>query len=216
DVARDGRTVIFVSHNMAALQGLCQRAVLVDGGRLLQAGSAADIVSAYLKYYSVGTLSWERKEPAETDAPCFFSRIWLSDEDDNPLTVVTTAGSCCVNLEFRLRERCTGLQVSIGLFDAAGYQIFGTIPQDAGITPPEDSGAHHMRMSLPDGLLLARQYVVRAALWHPQAGVFERIDALSFAPEETALAANEWRFGRPGLMAVRCDWSVVTSGSNLN
>lgn len=48
-VARDGRTVLFVSHNMAAIQSLCSRAILMEGGRLAFDGSAGDAVAAYLK-----------------------------------------------------------------------------------------------------------------------------------------------------------------------
>jgi lipopolysaccharide transport system ATP-binding protein len=48
EVASSGRTVIFVSHNMAAMQNLCSRALLLSGGALVEEGSPAEIVSAYL------------------------------------------------------------------------------------------------------------------------------------------------------------------------
>jgi lipopolysaccharide transport system ATP-binding protein len=38
DVTKSGRTVLFVSHNMAAVQGLCMRAILIERGRLAAAG----------------------------------------------------------------------------------------------------------------------------------------------------------------------------------
>src|SRR5262249_55233989 len=40
DVARGGRTVLLVSHNMAAIEGLCSRALLIDGGRVVHDGDA--------------------------------------------------------------------------------------------------------------------------------------------------------------------------------
>lgn len=48
EVADGGRTVLFVSHNMAALMNLCHRAVLLEHGRLTQSGPAQDVVAAYL------------------------------------------------------------------------------------------------------------------------------------------------------------------------
>jgi lipopolysaccharide transport system ATP-binding protein len=210
DVARHGRTVIFVSHNMAAVQRLCEKAIFLDGGRLVKVGPTPEVVSVYLQTNSESALSWYRQRVPKDNVPSFFSRIWLSDEDDIPVKLVTTSNEYLVNLQFQVQTRCGGLQVSIGLFDAAGYQILGCAPQDAGITPPEDPGVYHLRMSIPAGLLLPRPYLLRASLWHPQAGLFDRVDALSFAPEETAPAANEWRFGRPGLVAVRCNWSMMS------
>jgi lipopolysaccharide transport system ATP-binding protein len=49
DVGREGRTVLFVSHNMAAITRLCERAILLDDGRVVRDGPATDVVSAYLK-----------------------------------------------------------------------------------------------------------------------------------------------------------------------
>src|SRR5207245_1235852 len=47
-VATEGRTVIFVSHNLAAVQGLCGRALLIDRGRIVLDGSPADAIDRYL------------------------------------------------------------------------------------------------------------------------------------------------------------------------
>jgi ABC-type polysaccharide/polyol phosphate transport system ATPase subunit len=47
-VGKEGRTIIFVSHNMAAISKLCQRAILLDGGRILADGSTDLVVGRYL------------------------------------------------------------------------------------------------------------------------------------------------------------------------
>ena len=49
DVAREGRTVLFVSHNMASILALCQRVILLNGGALLGEGSTQEVVREYLK-----------------------------------------------------------------------------------------------------------------------------------------------------------------------
>lgn len=48
EVAGGGRTVLFVSHDMAAVEGICRNAFLLDKGRLVRAGSAREVVDAYL------------------------------------------------------------------------------------------------------------------------------------------------------------------------
>lgn len=48
-IAREGRTVLFVSHNMAAVQGLCTRAALLDHGRLVQHGPPREVIGWYLQ-----------------------------------------------------------------------------------------------------------------------------------------------------------------------
>jgi lipopolysaccharide transport system ATP-binding protein len=52
NVASEGRTVLFVSHNMAAVQELCQRAILLKEGRIVEDNSARKVVSDYLSAQS--------------------------------------------------------------------------------------------------------------------------------------------------------------------
>jgi lipopolysaccharide transport system ATP-binding protein len=49
DVAKEGKTILFVSHNMAAVQQLCTRALLLDKGKLVKDGNVADAIGYYLK-----------------------------------------------------------------------------------------------------------------------------------------------------------------------
>src|SRR5438093_1964893 len=48
DVAREGRTILFVRHNMAAVKSLCQRAYLLDHGGIVEAGATDDVIASYL------------------------------------------------------------------------------------------------------------------------------------------------------------------------
>jgi len=65
DVGREGRTVLFVSHNMPAVTRLCPRTVLLDKGRVLQDGPSHDVVSAYLSSGLGTTAARAWPEPAE-------------------------------------------------------------------------------------------------------------------------------------------------------
>ena len=49
DVAKQGRTVLFVSHNMAAIQSLCSRGIMLDAGRITCAGTVQDVVKKYFQ-----------------------------------------------------------------------------------------------------------------------------------------------------------------------
>jgi lipopolysaccharide transport system ATP-binding protein len=49
EVAKEGRTVMFVSHNMSAVKELCQSGILLDGGQVAFSGSSADCIGRYMK-----------------------------------------------------------------------------------------------------------------------------------------------------------------------
>ena len=67
DLGRQGRTVIFVSHNMPMILRLCERALLLDGGRLTADGPARDVANHYLRT-GTGSLA-ERSWPTSESAP---------------------------------------------------------------------------------------------------------------------------------------------------
>ncbi len=64
DVGRQGRTVLFVSHNMPAVTRLCQRVILLSGGSVLQDGPAAQVVGTYLKSGLGTTAAREFERPS--------------------------------------------------------------------------------------------------------------------------------------------------------
>ena len=66
-VAREGRTIFFVSHNMSAVTRLCQRAILLDEGKLCLDGTSHEVVNAYL-HSELGTMS-AREWPDPLKAP---------------------------------------------------------------------------------------------------------------------------------------------------
>jgi lipopolysaccharide transport system ATP-binding protein len=78
DVAHEGRTVLLVSHNMPAIQGLCTRALLLDSGRVAYEGSANEAVIRYLAHGEdllVQTVSLGETAKAATS---FDSPVWTS------------------------------------------------------------------------------------------------------------------------------------------
>jgi len=55
EVARGGRTVIFVSHNMSAISSLCEECILLDGGKIVSQGETSAVIKKYLKTQQVSS-----------------------------------------------------------------------------------------------------------------------------------------------------------------
>ena len=77
DVAREGRTVLFVSHNMSAVLELCRRAVLIEKGRMVFDGRAAQCVEAYYKHNSAENFDDAHEE--ESGAPLEIKAVNVND-----------------------------------------------------------------------------------------------------------------------------------------
>lgn len=96
---RAGRTVLFVSHNMAAVRGLCSRGILLRSGRVELAGSADAVVDAYVKASAHSTAS------TVDIAPVPGARIWMTRAslliDDQPVMSAPMGAELTLAVEFR-------------------------------------------------------------------------------------------------------------------
>jgi lipopolysaccharide transport system ATP-binding protein len=122
EVAKDGRTIIFVSHNMAAVEGLCTAAHMITDGRIVQSGSTSDVIASYLS--SFATLSGvplEQRTDRRGDGKLVFTDLQFLSEDGAPTAVV----QCGTDVEFAVGYKSTGgnlrnVAMSIDIFAQSG------------------------------------------------------------------------------------------------
>lgn len=102
DVARGGRTVLFVSHNMGAVQNLCERVLLLDKGFVVTDGASADTLEKYLSLGMTreGQRLWpDIKEAPGSDAVRMRS-VTVLDKDRNACTVFDVRDPVSISMEF--------------------------------------------------------------------------------------------------------------------
>jgi lipopolysaccharide transport system ATP-binding protein len=95
EVARDGRTVLFVSHNMAAVENLCQRAVVLSHGSVDFVGSQRDAIRHYLRSSEVGDGSLRNRIDRMGTGAMRLTQLEIRDSDGHQLDVA----SCGQDLE---------------------------------------------------------------------------------------------------------------------
>ena len=103
DVARSGRTILFVSHNMAAVESLCTRAVLLRGGRVAAVGSTQEVIEKYLRQVSGATgevVLTGHPGRRRTSVP-MMSRAILSSEGETGASSVRMGSALEVTVEFQ-------------------------------------------------------------------------------------------------------------------
>ena len=85
EVGKEGRTVLFVSHNMTALKSLCSRAMLLDEGNMVVEGETQAVVNHYLQNMTNSVLEqvWENREtaPGNDKVRLRSARIIINDEE---------------------------------------------------------------------------------------------------------------------------------------
>ena len=105
DVAAEGRTVLFVSHDLAAVEKLCSRAILLDGGRYEADGPTSQTIDRYhssLVQAAMADLATRDDRKGEGFAK--FTRIQLLDEDEREQAVFLSGKRLRIRMHYRARE----------------------------------------------------------------------------------------------------------------
>lgn len=92
DVSRQGRTLLFVSHNMAAVETLCNRAVLLSGGRIVDVGDTRRIVDAYSETWRQSVELSDRHDRSGTGSARIESIVMEDDKGEQVMTIGSMQG----------------------------------------------------------------------------------------------------------------------------
>lgn len=127
EVSREGRTILFVSHNTAALLGLCTRGLLLEEGRLTMDGSIESAVSGYLKGITLDTLGdLTEYKHREGNGRVRFTSVSFEDLAGNLVTQAVSGKPFVIRLNYKSNEvdalpRC---RASVAVYDNLGQALF--------------------------------------------------------------------------------------------
>jgi len=125
DVASSGRTVLFVSHNMAAIENLCGRCILLRDGKIEDIGSTNKIINKYLKMLDkVAEVSIDKRKDRVGNGPLRIIKVYFINKN-NLITNNLTAGektSIVLELSNKINKK-SRLQIAIGIDNEKGQRI---------------------------------------------------------------------------------------------
>jgi len=203
DVSSSGRTVLFVSHNMAAIQRLCTSAILLERGRVVRIGDARSTVAAYLAGSSRGGFA----AAGRTGGPQILAAD-LEDSIGRPLEVPVCTEPIVCRIKFVLPDRSPGTLIGLGILTGDGAPIFTRQSEDVGIPCPAGPGEFEARAVIPANTFLAGDFHLALCLWN-SAGVLDLHEpALSFSVETGDSPLYRASETRKGYVRVDCDWTV--------
>lgn len=161
DVTRkEGRTVLFVSHNMSAINALCSRCILLDGGRLVMNGKTAE-VTAY--YHATALTSREviedlRHLPRTGSGKAKFSSIKIHGIAENGamMQVPVTGGDIMIETIVEAYDEINQANLAIIIYDSNGYRLIDVNTALKGIF-----------VNIPAGKTLKTNFLLREVLLKP-------------------------------------------------
>src|SRR5687768_6821095 len=178
DDARHGRTVLFVSHSMAAVGQLCGRALWLDDGRIRLDGPAQTVVEAYLAEGAELQASRQWLDPSAAPGD---DRVRLLAarvlQADGIASIVNINAPLQVEMDYRALRPLENLVVAAQFFNAEGTCLFATADRRPSSVPP---GAYRQTLTIPARTFSEGRVVITLQFFpHPSAVLAPH--ALSFA-----------------------------------
>lgn len=206
DVGRNGRTVLFVSHNMVAVQSLCDTAIRFEGGRFCRKGPATDVIADYLRGDKPVELSrsWDDAD-APGDQLIRLRSAALAPADGHPEYPLTLDAPLDFTCDFELDDSKSELHFGLHLHDEQGQCVFAT----ASPSFSAQAGSRRATCRIPPRLLNDGQF--RLSLFIARDGSVPLLslpDLISFELVDHS-REHRWYGKWPGCVRPDLEWNIT-------
>jgi lipopolysaccharide transport system ATP-binding protein len=167
DVARGGRTVLFVSHNMAAMASLTHRSVWLEGGEIRAIGSTQEVLESYLNSMesdsqSVGFVSLTARPRPENGIVAPRAQLeWVGtrDREGNQRNIFAEGAPIVIELGFKVHNKSRNLEFGIGVKSLQHKEDLFLVPSPI-YEPFLPEGRYCVRMSVDPNYLKVGSYTL--------------------------------------------------------
>jgi len=213
DVAQEGRTIVFVSHNLLAIQDLCDRVIWIDQGKILEDGLPGQVVSRYLQtsFSSLTERIWADKATAPGNDEIRLHRALIRPADGGPEDPTTVQSPLQVELEYWNLVEDADLTSNLLLYNEQGILVFESAPIDEPIWlgAPRPIGLYRDTCFVPGNLLNAGVHRIVMSLVKDQGTVLHREDdILVFDVRDSMEKRGGWFGGWSGAVRPILDWTT--------
>ncbi len=219
DVAHQGRTVLFVSHNMSAIMRLTKETLVLEHGHVVMQAPTEQAVDYYLAsgFSQEGQREWHEDELDKDTAPFHPIRIRLLSKAGTVSDTVRSTEPFQIEFEYKLDEDIKGLRVGIYIISTRGEFVLTSFDVDDHEKYEKYSvrkaGTYISRCTIPEDFLNESRFVigVNASMFKIKT-FFHDEQALVFNVNGTGAPGTQWPEHRAGLIRPRLEWEIEEEG----
>jgi len=158
---KSGRTIIFVSHNMKAIERLCQRCVLLEKGKVVAVGPTEEVINKYIELKESIPATYENKDPkADSKQFGYIKKIQVEDEHDIVTNTVPVGLPWKVRVNFKVNEQVPSMTLGMTIRGANNVSVRSTWSKSQEFKP----GLYEAIISDPNIILGSRVYTLSLRL----------------------------------------------------
>jgi lipopolysaccharide transport system ATP-binding protein len=208
-VASEGRTVLFVSHNLGAVSRLTERCILLNAGNLMKIGETSDVIEAY----SASTVAQfnEYTQQSDPNKAMNLRKVAVLDSEGKVSSEILYHESYKILIEYEVNHPTVGGSVGVGIFTVDGTCVFVTADFDAhpDLLKIRTPGFYATWVEIPGKWLSTGSYTLTTYVASKHE-VYDKVDALSFSILETNTPGSYHGTNyRRGVLQPVLDWKTA-------
>lgn len=217
DVSESGRTVLFVSHNLAAVENLCSRTLWLDAGRIVEDGEPSEVIPRYLKSYATVGSGGELSGYADRrgTGKIRFTRIDYLTRDGDRAHVVRAGEPLRLRLTFQVDEPVLDTHFGVKFSSGMGTLVAAPNTWAAGYSVPKlEPGEATIDLVIDTLFLMPDRYYL--SLWCSPIGteVYDDLDRCTILDVEASdYYGSGHGLGRKGVVFFPSSWVLDSAGS---
>jgi len=209
-VAQQGRTVLFVSHNLPAVIRLCPRSIWLDRGKIELDSNSEQVTAAYTNAFSQAVDHVEL--PPSPESPMRLRGITILDRNNKPTTRIEASEPCRIQVNYDINRDVVGAHVICFIQTSEGVSLLGTgdadcLPDQLGRREP---GTYLGEFEIPPSLLGEGQYFITVSMGVPFVQVYDRHEMiLGFEIFDNQSSQRQWQhMHRQSILGLELPWIV--------
>ena len=216
DAGQQGRTVLFVSHDMQAINRLCKRVIWLKNGSVVKDGETGEVVGAYLHEQSQtgADKSWETLETAPGNEVARLRRVRVRDEAGETASAIDIRRPVGIEMTYQVLEDGRVLMPSFHLYNDQGICLFISLDVDENWRyRPRPPGTYVSTAWIPANFLAEGTMFVTAvaATFEPLIVHFVERDIIAFNVVDSLdgdSARGDYAGTMPGIVRPLLNWET--------
>jgi len=221
DLRSGGRTVLFVSHNMSAIENLCPRTIWIDEGELREDGDTKDVIRAYMSTFATSQqpkYDLESIESRTGNGAARFTGMEFVDSDGQTVEFVRSGDALKVRLSFRVHEEVHNPHFAFNIYSDMGTLITTISTWGTGLDIPHLApGEGQIDLEIDSLPLMPARYYLTLRIMSPGRVQYDIVEHIALDVETADVyATGKGLNSRWGLVFLPGRWMFDKAGRTTN
>lgn len=211
EVGKDGRTILFVSHNLTAVSSICPKAMLVADGRVTAVGETQSVLQEYLSDEKTGLGGTYIVSPDSLAGKAVIFRVVVRNNDEVEGGTLELTEPFTIEVQYELRAALSGLSVGLQIMADDGFTCLFSL-SDPELEPSRldmrEPGHYRSTIRFPASLLNTGTYSVRVGI-SSRFSIYSVVEGIRFEVlDNVGIIQMLGQSRKPSLSALQLPWEI--------